>query len=98
MEQVALEKFPCCLHLRLLVREDNLPARQTYVPRFDSLPIVCIVAVISRVALQEERWPDVPQCHALSLENLRSINTDFKLRMIILNYMLISCHVTHVSI
>ena len=31
VEGTALEKFPCSLHLRLLVREDNLPANQMYV-------------------------------------------------------------------
>jgi hypothetical protein len=31
VESRALEKFPCSLHVRLLVREDNLPANQMYV-------------------------------------------------------------------
>eukprot|EP00435_Cladocopium_sp_Y103_P031348 s577_g7.t3 len=30
VESRALEKFPCSLHVRLLVREDNLPANQMY--------------------------------------------------------------------
>ena len=31
VESRALERFPCSLHVRLLVREDNLPANQMYV-------------------------------------------------------------------